>query len=155
TQSGVGQPYAVNWSVTVNAPGAGTPTGTVLVSDGTDSCTAAVAAGTCNLTSTTTGNKTITATYSGDANFNSSVSAGVPHTVVGTIWGNIKLAPAFTNLANVTMSLTGTQTMTTITDANGNYTFSGLQSGGNYTVTPTMSGKQFDPASRSYTAFLG
>jgi len=81
TASGVGQGYAVNWSVGVVAPGAGTPTGTVTVFDGTDICTAPVAAGTCNLTSTTAGVKTITATYTGDANFNGSISPGVPHTV--------------------------------------------------------------------------
>lgn len=79
----VGQSYAVNWSVTVNAPGAvgAALTGNVTVSDGTDSCTAAVSAGTCNLTSTTLGAKTITATYAGDANYNGSTSSGVPHTV--------------------------------------------------------------------------
>ncbi|MCW5958513.1 MAG: Ig-like domain repeat protein, partial [Pyrinomonadaceae bacterium] len=81
TPSIVGQPYPVNWSVTVDSPGAGTPTGTVTVTDGTDSCMAAVATGTCNLVSTTTGMKTIVATYNGDANFTSSNSPGVPHTV--------------------------------------------------------------------------
>ncbi len=70
TNSTVGSPYAVDWSVTVTAPGAGAPTGTVTVSDGTDTCNAAVGAGTCNLTSTTAGAKTLTATYSGDTNFN-------------------------------------------------------------------------------------
>ena len=66
------QAYLVTWTVAVNAPGAGTPTGTVMVSDGTDSCSAAVAAGQCSLTSTTVGAKTLTATYSGDTNFNGS-----------------------------------------------------------------------------------
>ena len=36
--SSAGQAYAVQWSVSVVAPGAGTPTGNVTVSDGTDSC---------------------------------------------------------------------------------------------------------------------
>ncbi|MCU1458201.1 MAG: hypothetical protein JWL73_2293 [Actinomycetia bacterium] len=76
-----GQSYAVAWSVAVTAPGAGTPTGTVSVSDGTTQCSAAVAAGTCSLASGTAGNKTLTATYSGDANFQSSVSSGAAHNV--------------------------------------------------------------------------
>jgi hypothetical protein len=76
----VGQSYVVSWTVTANAPGAGTPTGAVTVSDGADACSAAVAAGACSLTSTTAGAKTLTATYAGDANFNSS-SGTEAHTV--------------------------------------------------------------------------
>ena len=50
------------------------------MSDGTDSCVAAVATGQCSLTSTTAGAKTLTATYAGDANF--ATSAGTTdHTV--------------------------------------------------------------------------
>ncbi|MEQ1643939.1 MAG: Ig-like domain-containing protein, partial [Pyrinomonadaceae bacterium] len=76
----IGQPYAVTWAVAVTAPGAGTPTGTVTVSDGSATCSAPVGAGTCNLTSTTAGNKLLFATYAGDANFLGSVSTpGVPH----------------------------------------------------------------------------
>jgi len=83
TPTVVGQSYAVNWSVTVNAPGAlGVAlTGNVTVSDGTANCSAAVSAGTCNITSTTAGAKNITATYAGDANYNTSTSANAPHTV--------------------------------------------------------------------------
>jgi hypothetical protein len=71
----------VNYSVTVNAPGAGTPTGNVIVSDGVDSCTGTVAGGSCAITITTQGNRTLTAVYAGDANFNGSTSAGQSHTV--------------------------------------------------------------------------
>ncbi len=94
TASVVGQAYAVTYSVAAVAPGAGTPTGNVTVTDGVATCTATVAAGTCNLTSTSVGAKTITATYTtGDANFNASLaSAGVPHTV---------------NKANTTTNITG------------------------------------------------
>ena len=45
----VGQSISVNFAVTVNAPGVGTPTGNVTVSDGTVSCTASVAVGQCSL----------------------------------------------------------------------------------------------------------
>ena len=78
--SNVGQAYTVQWSVTVSAPGAGTPTGNVTVSDGTVSCSAAVAAGSCVLTSTTSGVKTLTATYAGDTNF--ATSAGTTDHIV-------------------------------------------------------------------------
>ena len=64
----------MNFSVAVNAPASGTPTGNVTVSDGTQSCTGTVAAGTCNITFTSAGAKSLTATYAGDTNFNSSTS---------------------------------------------------------------------------------
>src|SRR4029079_16935169 len=78
-----GQAYAVTANVTVNAPGTGTPTGTITVSDGTGgTCTITLPATSCNLTSTTAGAKTLTATYNGDANFNASpASGGVTHQV--------------------------------------------------------------------------
>ena len=70
----VDQIYTVTWTVTVNAPGAGIPTGTVTVSDGTGSfCTVPVATGSCGLASTSAGAKTLTATYSGDDDFNGSL----------------------------------------------------------------------------------
>jgi hypothetical protein len=77
----VGQAVTVNFTVFANSPGTGTPTGNVTVSDGTVSCTGTVAAGTCGLTFTTPGPKTLIATYAGEANFNTSTSAGEPHTV--------------------------------------------------------------------------
>jgi Bacterial Ig-like domain (group 3)/MBG domain (YGX type) len=67
--------YLVNWSVTVTSPGSGTPTGTVMVSDGSVSCSAAVATGGCSLTSTTLGTKSLSATYSGDGNFTGSAGS--------------------------------------------------------------------------------
>ncbi len=62
----------------------GTPTGTVIVTDSASSatCSALVAAGNCALTLTVPGNRTLTATYGGDANFNDS-SAIAPHVVFG------------------------------------------------------------------------
>jgi hypothetical protein len=74
--AGVGFP--VTFSVTSTG---GTPTGNVTVSDGTQSCTASVAAGSCTLTLTTAGAHTLTATYAGDGNFSGSTSAGEPHGV--------------------------------------------------------------------------
>jgi hypothetical protein len=76
-----GSAVTVQYIVTANAPGSGTPTGTVTISDGVDSCTGPVAAGQCNITLTTAGSGTLTATYAGDGSFNGSASAGEPHTV--------------------------------------------------------------------------
>ena len=79
--SSVGQAVTVNYAVAVTLPGAGTPTGNVTVSDGTDSCTGTVAAGTCSITLNTAGARTLTATYAGDGNFTGSTSAGAAHAV--------------------------------------------------------------------------
>jgi predicted outer membrane repeat protein len=79
--SGAGQNVVVNYSVAVNAPGAGTPTGNVTVSDGTNSCVGTAAAGQCTLILPTAGNYILTATYDGDPNFTGSVSATFAHQV--------------------------------------------------------------------------
>lgn len=77
--SQAGQAVSVGYSVTASGPG--TPTGNVTVSDGTDSCTGTVAAGSCSVTFSSAGARNLTATYAGDANFFGSVSSPVPHTV--------------------------------------------------------------------------
>jgi len=76
--SAVGAAVSVTYTVTAAA---GTPTGYVTVSDGVDSCVGTVAAGTCAITYTSAGTRTLTAAYEGDANFAASTSAGVTHTV--------------------------------------------------------------------------
>lgn len=48
-------------------------------------------------------------------------------------------------LAGVTLTLTGAQSATGTTDADGSYTFTGIQPGGSYTVTPSKYGYVFDP----------
>lgn len=74
-------PIAVSVSVTPVAPGAGTPTGTVSVSDGTVGCFFTLPATSCNLTPSTQGTKTLTAAYGGSGNFVFSTAPGVTHTV--------------------------------------------------------------------------
>src|SRR5438093_11071856 len=66
-----GQSYVVQWTVSVNSPGSGTPTGTVTITGGSG-CSAPVGAGQCTVTSSTAGAITLTASYGGDSNFNSS-----------------------------------------------------------------------------------
>ena len=86
TPSLLNQAVTVTFTANGNFPNSPKPTGNVTISDSTVSCTASVAAGTCTLTFTTLGHKTLTASYAGDTNFNSSVSAGVSHNVVTLIY---------------------------------------------------------------------
>jgi len=147
----VGQGYAVNYTVTVTAPASGTPTGNVTVSDGSASCTNTVAAGTCTLTSTTAGAKTLTATYAGDANFQTSTSANVAHTVnpaatTTTITGDnpdpsfvgVAYAVSFTVAANAPGSGTPTGNVT-VSDGTG-ATCVGTVAAGTCNLTSTTVG---------------
>jgi PKD domain-containing protein/Big-like domain-containing protein len=62
-------PFTVSFTV---SSGSGTPGGDVTVSDGTDSCTGTLdgsGSGSCSLTLTTVGGRTLTATYPGNASF--------------------------------------------------------------------------------------
>ena len=79
--SNAGDAVTVNFNVAVVAPGTGTPSGNVTVSDGVDSCIGTAASGSCSITLTTPGIRTLTAAYAGDSNFGGSTSAGVSHTV--------------------------------------------------------------------------
>src|SRR5439155_24685921 len=79
--STVGQAVSFSFTVTANAPGSGTPTGTVTVSDGPQSCSASVVVGSCSIAFSSTGERTVTASYAADGNFASSTSVGVTHTV--------------------------------------------------------------------------
>jgi hypothetical protein len=67
----LGQSATITATVAAVAPGAGTPTGTVTISDGSVSCTAPLSGGNagCALTPTAAGTQTVTATYSGDTSF--------------------------------------------------------------------------------------
>ncbi len=76
----VGQAVTVSYTVTPVPPGSGTPAGNVTVSDGTNSCTGTVAAGQCTVTLNPPGAKTLTATYTGDSDFQLSADTE-PHTV--------------------------------------------------------------------------
>lgn len=83
--SNINQGYSVNVKVS-RLNNNGTPSGMVTISNGVNNCTAnlsgsnGISTGFCNLTSTTSGVKTITAIYTGDSNFNTS-SDTESHTV--------------------------------------------------------------------------
>ncbi len=54
-------------------------------------------------------------------------------------------------ISGVLMTLSGTQSATTTTDANGRYQFASVQINGNYVVTPSKTNYTFDPTSLSFT----
>jgi uncharacterized delta-60 repeat protein len=53
-------------------------------------------------------------------------------------------------LAGVSVALTGSSTVTVPTDASGNYAFRNLNSGGSYTITPTLQHHKFTPVDATF-----
>jgi large repetitive protein len=79
-----GQPVALTVTIVPTAPGAGTPTGTVIFSvDGVSQPSMALSGGAATLTLSklSSANHTITASYSGDGNFTSGTAAAFTQTV--------------------------------------------------------------------------
>ena len=75
-----GEPVVVGFTVVPVAPGSGTPTGNVTITDLFGNwCTATVAAGSCSMTITFPGPNLLVAGYSGDSNFIGSLSANFTH----------------------------------------------------------------------------
>ncbi len=54
-------------------------------------------------------------------------------------------------LAGVTVTLSGTQTATAVTDANGKFVFNLVSINGGHTITPSSGGMTFTPLSRTFT----
>ncbi|MCK4392267.1 Ig-like domain repeat protein, partial [Candidatus Bipolaricaulota bacterium] len=79
--STVGDSYNLTVTLAVDPPGTGTPTGTITVDDGENSVSGTAGASVIlSLTSTSAGPKLLTATYSGDENFNTATDTE-PHEV--------------------------------------------------------------------------
>lgn len=91
--------YTVSW--TLAAAGGPAATGTVSVSDGTNSCSAVIPATSCLLTSATVGTLTLVATYSGDTVYASS-TATTTHVVTPA-----DTTPPVLSLSNVAAEATG------------------------------------------------
>lgn len=151
TSTPQGQSFFVNFTVTVDAPGSGTPTGNVTVTDGVQSCTGTVAAGVCQLNLTTLGPRTLTATYNGDANFNTDVSPGVSHTVLpitsapASISGRVLTAgnQAITRAKVSVVAQNGT-IYTATTNSFGYFRIEGLSTGSTYVLNVVHRGYQFN-----------
>ncbi len=84
-------------------------------------------------------------TTDNSATATTTVTAAPTYTITGRVADN-----ANNNLPGVTLTLTGSQSAAVQSDANGNYSFAGLQAGGNYTVTPSLANYTFAPASRAF-----
>lgn len=135
---------AVTINVTAAGPGAG-PTGSVTVSASTrESCTATLNSsshtGSCSITFSNTGNRTLTASYGGDSNFNSSTSSGVSQSVSSP---TVSLSPSSINFGNVSRGSSQTKGVT-VTNT-GSVTLLNLSwsiSGGfaNYSISSTTCG---------------
>ena len=121
--------------------GNGSPSGTVTVAASTgESCTGTLSgsAGSCSLTFVTVGSRTLTASYSGDANFSSSVSAGVTQSVIGPL---ASLSSAKVNFGNVYLWLPAVRTVTLTNAGNA------AMSVGNVQVTAGSDSDDFIPLS--------
>ena len=172
----VGQPYTVSVSV-APAYGAGTPTGQFTVSDGEESCNGTLSSGTgsCSLTSTTAGTKTLEASYSGAEGWIYS-STTTSHTVnqadttttitsitaepseLGdsyTVFVSVTANPPSTSVVasgTVVVSAAGVSQNVPITNGTGSYSFDGTSTG-DITVTANYQGEsgKFNTSSTSAT----
>jgi hypothetical protein len=72
--------------------------------------------------------------------------------VVISIAGQVTLGA--NGLSAVAMNLSGGKSLNTATDGSGNYSFSNLPAGRNYTVTPSKAGFGFEPTSRTFSNTL-
>ncbi len=118
------------------------------------------ASGNYTFTNLTSGNYTVTASKTGlnfaplSRIFNNMTAnqtanfTGTPITL--TISGRV-VDGSNNGISGVTMSLSGSTTPPKITDASGNYSFTGLTFGGNYTVTPSKTGLSFTPPSQTFS----
>jgi Carboxypeptidase regulatory-like domain len=79
-------------------------------------------------------------------NFTATANASSASSISGTVSGVV--------VQNVTISLSGTNTGSALTDENGKFSFTGLAAG-NYTVTPSLAGHAFSPASSTVTTTSG
>jgi uncharacterized repeat protein (TIGR01451 family) len=104
----VGDTVTVAFTVTASAPGAGAPSGIITVTDGVVSCNTTLPVTNCALAFTTPGVKNLTATYNGDGNFNSSISAAVAHTIEDIAITGLSAANSSPHFVGRTTFLTAT-----------------------------------------------
>ena len=78
------------------------------------------------------------------------LAAGIPTAAPANISGRITTSSG-TPLGGVTMRLSGGRSAKTITDSDGNYRFTNVDTNNFYTVTPSLVNYQFGPESRSFS----
>ncbi|MBC7929084.1 MAG: carboxypeptidase regulatory-like domain-containing protein [Rubrivivax sp.] len=67
------------------------------------------------------------------------------HTIGGRVFNSNNYG-----IEGIAVSLSGSQTRATVTDANGNFSFADTPRGGDYTVTPSLNNYVFSPASKTF-----
>src|SRR4030095_2911767 len=75
---------------------------------------------------------------------------GVPTGAPATISGQITTAEGVP-LGGVTVNMGGARSARTITDGSGNYRFTGVETDGFYTLTPTLVNYHFSPSERAFS----
>jgi uncharacterized repeat protein (TIGR01451 family) len=80
-------------SFTVTGSGAA-PTGSVSVTDGVSTCSASIATGKCQIGFTTAGDKTLTASYAGDANYNGGTASATHRVLYASATAIVTVAPS-------------------------------------------------------------
>ena len=150
-----GTTYTISGQVTLS--GSGFSGVTVTLSGSQSGSTVTDSTGNYWFTVAGAGNYTVTPSLTGYTftptsqtfnNISANQTANFTATPALTISGQVTLNGS--GLSGVTMSLTGSQTGSATTDSSGNYTFT-VTSGGNYSVTPSLSGYTFNPPNASFT----
>ena len=102
-------------AIAVNVSGSGTPSGSVQVTASTgENCSVTLnsGAGTCSITFTTPGARTLAAVYAGDSNFVGGTSAGVSQTVNAIATGTLKITPPSIGFGKVYVGLVSIKSVT-------------------------------------------
>jgi hypothetical protein len=106
-QTAPGMSYLVTWSVVPTPPGSGTPTGSVTVSDGTNSCNQPVFMSSCSLASSSLGTKTITATYTPDTGGFLGSQGTATHQVVSMLISSVSPSTVIAGAKARVLDITG------------------------------------------------
>src|SRR5436190_1362393 len=93
---------------------------------------------------------TATATdgHGNTSEFSNCVTVGAQNAILGRIADSSNQP-----LANATVTVTGSETRTTLTNSHGEYAFDNLLRGGHYTVTPVRANLAFTPPDRLFNNF--
>lgn len=160
--SAPGQSVTFTATIAADAPGAGTPTGTVTFFDGvTQIGTGSLSSGTATFSTSTltSGTHVITAQYAQTTSFNASTSPTVNQNVTGGAAGSLQFSSATYSTAEgqgfvtVTVTRTGGSTGAVgVTFATGNGT--ATQPGDYATATGTLSWADGDAASKTFTVAI-
>jgi len=145
--------YSISGTLSPPALGSGVPvalSGTASGTTATDSFGNFVFSGLVNgsYTLTPTMSGTIVIPTSQTVTVNSASTTGVNFAVSIPTWSISGTITPAANGAHTVVTLGGAASATSTADASGNYSFSGL-AGGSYTVTPSLTGFTFSPASQA------